>query len=708
MQAIKAGNWERLDKLITDKAGPARKKEFVLKFRLFHTGASLLHVAILYYKFEEIAKRLVSKYGESLVAGRYRDPRKEPWDDQQIPNYYLPKFADETCLHLVIALNYRAEGGAEAEEKCISQLKFLIDEGPADLVDAVTTGSFFSMECEQREDGKPWPKGKAPYGETALNFAASLNMPKVVEFLVKYAGADMTQPETVNGWTPLHMAVMHDRPEMLALLEELWNWVRQQCRGREEQEVKLAPHAKRGVRLLGGGWLRSEAAPKNTTLEQQREFVQGLALHQLQDKQQRTPLILAAYYGKVKIFSSLWRGQALTEWKYATGLCRFYPLDDIEALEAEPGARGEETTTSQGATSPTGSLAFMLGLKTSLNRQKQTAFELITLDDENAGRVMNEAPFKELIRQKWDRYARAIFRLRMLTFIAFEVALFALLLDANQTGGFSPSRPSQPLRERVDLQLTTWTGWALWLAAGGGALLKLWMTAQDYLAAGPARFFRAKGSTRWERALSLCFLALAGALAAWYWGGLLLWEDAAEAVFQVTPFVGAMGLLWFLLGEHFTSQTTILVIQMMTGDFFRFLPASIIFAVIFALFFRTQRDKEGVGPEISLLNVMVESVRKLGDLLESEKDVSKGADPAKPTALPVNLLFQVTGLVLTNLLIAMMNSTCALGPPLLPHRTRTTRPPRLRASFTTPIAPPPKRTRTRAPSRLGPRAGGRR
>jgi hypothetical protein len=73
VEAIKAGSPARLNKAIAEKAkGAVLRREFVEKYRLPHTGASLLHIAILYGKFEEIAKPLVAEFGEPLVGGCYR------------------------------------------------------------------------------------------------------------------------------------------------------------------------------------------------------------------------------------------------------------------------------------------------------------------------------------------------------------------------------------------------------------------------------------------------------------------------------------------------------------------------------------------------------------------------------------------------------------------------------------------------------------
>ena len=136
---------------------------------------------------------------------------------EAIPKHFKPKFTNETALHLVIARHYKA-GGADAamtEERCIDHLRYLIDNGPSNLVDVHTTGTFFSMALgAPNASGKPVPAGKAPYGETALNFAVCFNMPRVVEFLVKYAGADLTEGDSVNEWTPMHMAVMHGNAAM--------------------------------------------------------------------------------------------------------------------------------------------------------------------------------------------------------------------------------------------------------------------------------------------------------------------------------------------------------------------------------------------------------------------------------------------------------------------------------------------------------------
>lgn len=589
---------------------------------------------------------------------------------EAIPKHFKPKFTNETALHLVIARHYKA-GGADAamtEERCIDHLRYLIDNGPSNLVDVHTTGTFFSMALgAPNASGKPVPAGKAPYGETALNFAVCFNMPRVVEFLVKYAGADLTEGDSVNEWTPMHMAVMHGREHMLQLLENLWEEVRLACKGKETQAVKLMPGARRGITLVNA---KHPDLKQGENVLTQIYLIHQSKLHQVQDGQKRTPLILAAYYGKVRVFSKLWRDQSFVEWEYAQGSCRFFPLDDVECLEASPSAEDEGTTISKiGSTlSPLSkspvlrelAASMLPALNRQLNRQKQTAFELITLDDDTAGVVMSEPPFRELIRQKWDRYARAIFRERLVLFVLYLGVLLSLASDANSRG------PSLPLRARVDQQLDTWWWGTLWVVAAVGGVGKLWMTLNDAAAAGScARFFQAKGSTRWERLLSLAFLASGSALAAWYAGLLGLGDAWVETLFQLTPFVALGGVVWFLLGASSSARTTILVIDMMAGDFTTFLPASALFAVFFALLFNTRLVAAGArdsapAPALGTLPWLSETLNRLSQLLGAEKDtLQKNANHDPLFTVGVNLGFQVAGLVLTNLLIAMMNSTCA-------------------------------------------------
>ena len=75
-KAIKRGDYGALDKLLGHKmaggssAPQAQKKEFAVKYRLDHSGASLLHLAILYNQWDAIAKPLVEEYGSELVAGK--------------------------------------------------------------------------------------------------------------------------------------------------------------------------------------------------------------------------------------------------------------------------------------------------------------------------------------------------------------------------------------------------------------------------------------------------------------------------------------------------------------------------------------------------------------------------------------------------------------------------------------------------------------
>ena len=649
VNAIKSGSWPAVDALLTQTVGdrgrtPAARRAHVLSWRVPHTGASLLHLAILYDRFHEVAVPLIREFGEELVGMSYAKPAEK--DKRQ---WYVPKFEGETVLHMVIAKHafLRAADGAVSEDEVLKQLKLLLDNAPRGLVEQHTSGTFFSMALEGGSD-KPAPKGTAWYGETPLSFAVCLNMPRTVKFLVEYAGADLTRGDSLNKWTPMHMAVMHDRAEMLLVLEGLWEQVRAKCKGKEGEEVPLIPGAKRGMRLD-----RCAVVVKGDPLPE--------ALMQLQDNQHRTPLILAASYSKVELFQKLWQSHSRAEWVFASQSCRFYPLDDIEALESSGegghgsgGAGGgdasssttaEEYGTFFGTSGTKGLLAkarraalFMLRRG---NQVKQTAFELITQDDDEAGKIMGAGPFRELLKQKWELYAGFIFWGRCVFFCFYLAVLFGLLFDARGPGA---------LRVRLDGQLSDTFGCAGWLLtlAGGGA--KLWMTVVDFRAtAGCARFWRARGSTGLERWVSVLYLLALAYLCAWHWRYLPCSEVldwGAEVLHTLLPFLTGVYGVWFLLGCASTAKFTLLVWKMLFNDFRRFLPASVAMLAPFVLFFVLRVP----GLQKTLWTFLPSL---MGTFLKAE-----APEEGRGEGELVSLAFQIGGLMLTNTLIAMMSTTC--------------------------------------------------
>jgi hypothetical protein len=602
VKMIKTKDWAALSGHIAKQGGRAQQEAFVLNWRGLHSGASLLHLTILYGVFEEVGKPLVHEFGHALVGMCYKQPLQAPPDAPAgWETWYRPKFEGENALHLVIA---KCAGN---EDAAIAQLKFLLDNGPPTLVNARAEGTFFSMRlsaysCLAR--ARPVPLGKACMGETPLNFAVCLNLPRVVRFLVEYGGADLTEGDGQNKWTPCHMAVYAERTAMLNFLEKLWTSVRARCKGREGQPVMLIPGARTGYVL--------PEKHRHTTF-----------LYMLLDGQRRSPLTLAASEGRLEMFENLWKSQSQLEWGFAEHTCKFYPLDDIETWPYDED----------------GGDAIDVAARAS--HAKMTAFELLTHDDDEAGKIMRSGPFEELLKQKWLRYAREMFRKRLYGWLVMLALITLLLLQ-------------KPDDEPA----------LLWGVILIGAAVKLHMTLRDaWVSGGAHRFFCARGSTFIERYFSIMFL-----LCLAYWGAFKvcgtrggmpptapldtvafnLWRDSAMWARALLPFFGYLYLIWFLLGYETTAPLTVMLWRILVGDIPAFaLVLSVVLLAYVSHFFVDRGSEGGWLKYIGLFG------SSMGEVLSTE--AHKEEDASFFSLL--NFSFHVMGLLLTNLLVAMMNNT---------------------------------------------------
>ena len=91
---------------------------------------------------------------------------------------------------------------------CVDMTQFLADTCP-ELLGYRATGEFFARG------------NQCYYGELPLSFAVATNQADVVRILLD-AGADPTLTDEEGGNNAVHMAVLHDLPEMVQLLLAEW------------------------------------------------------------------------------------------------------------------------------------------------------------------------------------------------------------------------------------------------------------------------------------------------------------------------------------------------------------------------------------------------------------------------------------------------------------------------------------------------------
>ncbi|OZC12227.1 hypothetical protein X798_00748 [Onchocerca flexuosa] len=132
--------------------------------------------------------------------------------------------------------------------------------------------------------------GRMYFGEYPLSYAACINQTDCFRLLVAKK-ADLNQKDT-NGNTVLHLAVIHEQPEMIKLSYNM------------------------GAKL------------------------------QIVNKQNLTPLTLAAHLGKKEIFEQILKLEADVVWIYGNASSYAYPLARIDTISQETGEMNEDSALS--------------------------------------------------------------------------------------------------------------------------------------------------------------------------------------------------------------------------------------------------------------------------------------------------------------------------------------------------------------------------
>lgn len=234
--AVKSGEWRALEPhlLRLESSGTA------LADVRGEAGETLLHEAYL-YRHTHMARSLLEHCPSLIEAAYERD-----------------LYRGENVLHMAVAA------------RDITEARFLLALCP-ELVHGRADGSFFHRG------------GKAYYGELPLGFAVCTNQPDMVTLLVRESGALISAGDEY-GNTAAHMCVVHERLEMYALLEALW-----------ERGYGRAPRHAR------------------------------VPLAALRNAEGQTPLVLAAALGKTAVFAALWERSRIVQWKWGNVSCLLYP-----------------------------------------------------------------------------------------------------------------------------------------------------------------------------------------------------------------------------------------------------------------------------------------------------------------------------------------------------------------------------------------------
>uniref|UniRef100_A0A0R3RSQ5 ANK_REP_REGION domain-containing protein n=1 Tax=Elaeophora elaphi TaxID=1147741 RepID=A0A0R3RSQ5_9BILA len=181
--------------------------------------------------------------------------------------------------------------------------------------------------------------GRMYFGEYPLSFAACINQTDCFRLLVAKK-ADLNQKDT-NGNTVLHLAVIHEQPEMIKLSYDM------------------------GAKL------------------------------QIVNKQNLTPLTLAAQLGKKEIFELILKLEADVVWIYGNASSHAYPLARIDTISQETGEMNEDSALS-------------------LTVYGETTKHLELLD----------GLLEELLEAKWEAFGRRYLTLSFSCFVVYFIFVF--------------------------------------------------------------------------------------------------------------------------------------------------------------------------------------------------------------------------------------------------------------------------------------------
>lgn len=183
---------------------------------------------------------------------------------QTINDVYVgDEYFGESALHIAVV---------NQNEELVDWLLRMTPDAAA-LLGARATGRFFGRDAP------------CYYGEYALSFAVSTGQGRLVKKLLK-AGADATAQDT-HGNTCLHLAVIHNQPDMYDLVCKEWT---------------------------------------------------GKALDRVVNEDGLTPILFAARHGFKDMYGHILGRTCVTEWSYGPVTCQRMPLLDVDTRQGD--ARG--------------------------------------------------------------------------------------------------------------------------------------------------------------------------------------------------------------------------------------------------------------------------------------------------------------------------------------------------------------------------------
>eukprot|EP00050_Salpingoeca_kvevrii_P002358 m.191351 g.191351 ORF g.191351 m.191351 type:complete len:966 (-) comp10593_c0_seq1:1716-4613(-) len=303
-------------------------------------GATVLHVAIL-LDSTEAALFLIEAF-PGLIDLQYDGTQIVTSSGTASPSPYQ----GESALHLAVV------------KRNMDVIDALLAAGCA--LDSQVEGIFFQRSPNIHKDGP----GTLYFGGTPLHFALCTQQLDVVQKIVDDSPSTLWDTDQY-GNNVLHLCVLYELVDECEFLLQL------------EAALPLELQHAQGEKFSGDSRLLA-------TL----------------NKEQLTPLHLAAKKGRIHLFRLLLNRQALPHWTFGPVAEFVYPIDDLDTA-----ARRFDAGSSRKSV-----------LEIVVNEAKMSG-------DPCYGKLLEATPIKELLDHKWKTFARTLFMVRLAIYTAFLAVL---------------------------------------------------------------------------------------------------------------------------------------------------------------------------------------------------------------------------------------------------------------------------------------------
>ncbi|CAF1001466.1 unnamed protein product, partial [Didymodactylos carnosus] len=277
---IRKANQKQLEKLLNKDPDKVNERGLL--------GECPLHMLFLYGmpKHLQLAKYIINKFPDTITA-----------------TYNKPEYHGENVLHIAII-----KQNAEMVEWLLGDPNNRAYNDK--LLNTPADGDFFDKDrlCY--------------YGEYPLAFACCTNQWNLAKILIKY-GANLDKTDSY-GNTILHLLVIHNLPNLYVKFKDCW--IKQFNRNKPEMPATLrknsSAHSDSNTSDEEDNGEQNEVDPYDTE--------DNPPLWRRLNKENLTPLTLAAKLGQEAMFSFLIEERRIIQWTFGPVRCVLYPLDQLD------------------------------------------------------------------------------------------------------------------------------------------------------------------------------------------------------------------------------------------------------------------------------------------------------------------------------------------------------------------------------------------